>query len=347
MANKITPLRIYQWGKETTKGTAVAATTPILATGIAFTPKDTLHRPNIARGYVMRGKGMEVPVERWTEWSLAATPLPFDQICNWLSMAVKGGVTPTGPTDSAYTWTFDRPQTSNVTADSWTLERRITDGSSAVDNEWAYALARTLTFRGAPNGEVTLEASGFARRVQSSTLTGSLTAEVGYYPVHGLSRLYIDSTVGGLGTTLVSSQLLDWSVTFHSGLEPYFTADNRSDLDYALHVVNGDATGFDFEATYLVDAQYALEKAAAEAIDGGATGGLRAMRLEVNHGVLIGVSSTRRLRLDMIARPEMGSVFEVGTRDGQDVVTVRYSETASTSAYWFAAEVRNDVSALG
>jgi len=295
---------------------------------------------------MQRNKGMEAPTQRFTNWSMPAFPLPFDQICNWLSMSVQGGVTPSGPTDSAYTWSFVRAPTTVPNPDAWTLERRLSDISANIDNEWAYALCRQWTMRGAPNGAVTFEAEGFARRIQSSTHTGSLTAEVGYYPVHGRSRLYIDDTVGNIGTTLVSTQLLDWSLTFRSGMEPLFTADNRADLDFATHACNGDAAGFDFEATFLVDAQYALEKAAAEAIDGGALTGLRAMRLEVNHPTLIGVSSTRRLRANLIARAEMGSVFEVGTRDGQDIVTVRYQETASTAAQWLEIEVVNDVSAL-
>lgn len=347
MAIKQTPLRIYQWGKESTKGTAVAATSPILATGMVFTPRDELLRPNIARGIMQRSKGMEVPTQRWTDWTLAPTPLPFDQVCNWLSMAVKGGVTPTGPTDSAYTWSFTRVPTVVPNPDAWTLERRLNDGSAQIDNEWAYALARTLTFRGAPSGEVTLEASGFARRVQASTMTGSLTAEVGHYPVHARSVLSFGTALDFSAQSTVSSQVLDWSLVIHTGLEPIFTADNRADLDFATHIVNGDAAGFDFEATFLVDSQYATEKTAAEAIDGGATGGLRAIRLEVNHGVLIGVSSTRRLRANLIARNEAGSMFEVGTRDGQDIVTARYRETHSTAAQYLEVEVVNDVATLG
>lgn len=314
---------------ESTAGTDLATTSKTVIEEFMVTPEDEVFRPQHKAGLLVANKGNEQAMTRGTRWT-ARGKLCYEQAQHWLEGAIAGAITPTGT--NPYTWTFTRNATAVPTLDSYTFERRISDGSNVIGNAWHYAMIDALTIKGSPRSMIEYEAQGFARRVQTETLTAgqSLPGTITFMP-HGTSALYIDSTYANRGTTIVSSQLLDWSLTIRPGLEPFFTADGRSDLDYPTVALNDENIGLEFNATLLVpgtSSQYATEKTAAEAQT------LRACEVRLTDS-----GGSMSLKLQFLAKHEKGSLFELGKQNGQNVVQVKLVGSTDATNYMAAVLV--------
>jgi hypothetical protein len=322
-------LRTFQWGRETTRGTAVPATSKIGLENMDMEPIDSVIRPQFLVGKLHRYPGgNETVIKRGTTWSIPETPVIYDQLQHILSMSVKGGVTATGA-PSVYTWDFSRSITADPAPDAWTIERRLTDGTTPRDHEWSYCLASEIGFHYRLDQPLRVHVNGFARRVQASTLTAALTLPVTEVP-SSHAACYIDSTWAALGTTPIVAQVLSADVVFKTGLIPFDTLDGRSDLDFSTYVFDGAETGLDVELTLLSAGQFPTEKTAAEAQT------LRAIRLQV-----LG-SASRELTLDMLVKHEMGSLFKVDEQNSQDIFTMKLVDS-DDSTNMFRAKVVNSV----
>lgn len=321
---------IVQWAAEATKGTDLATTSKVVLEEFDAAPEDEIYRPRFLNGVLLQNTGGEQAITRGSTFRVSG-PASYEQMQHWMEMVIQGAVTPTGgPT---YTWTHTRNATAIPTIDSFTFERRISDTSTNIDTAWHYCMCRSFTLRGAPRGVVMYEAELFGRRVQTEALTAGQSLPTAELITHGTSALYLDTTWANRGTTVVASQLLDWSVTIRPGFMPFFTADGRSDLDYPTHVLNSDEVGLEFNATLLIPGtspQYSTEKTAAEA------GTLRAVELRMTG------SSPRSFKLQFLAKHERGSLFQIGTRDGQNVVELRLVGSTDATNY-MAAVLLNQV----
>lgn len=327
MANTLRGKTDIQWAIESTAGTDLAATSKVVIEEFDVEPEDEYYRPQLLNGITLANRGSEQAQTRGTRFT-ARGALCYQQAQHWLEGVIQGAIAPTGT--NPYTWTFTRNATAVPTLDTYTFERRLSDGSNNIDNAWHYGVLNSLTLRAEPRGMVMYEAQGFARRVQTEAQTGALTlpATITYMP-HGTSALYLDSTWANRGTTIVSTQLLEWSLTLRPGLEGFFTADGRSDLDFPMVIQNTDTTGVEFTARLLIpgsSSQYATEKTAAEA------GTLRACELRLTDS-----GGTMSLKLQFLAKHERASVFQVGNLNGQNVVDL--SLVGSTDGTNFQAAV--------
>lgn len=322
MGNMQEALRLFQWGKESTRGTAVPATSQLAVVKLDIEPTDLMERPALARGLITMYPGNETVVARGAKWSTGQTPLTYEQLPNWCSMAIKGGVSPTGV--GPYVYTYAHSLTADPAPDTWTLERRITDGSGPIDYEWAYALAQKLSFMFAENKMVMMSAEGFARRQQSSTLTAAQTMPTVGIPATADAKVYIDSVWGDLGTTQVTTQILAAQLDILSGLEPYHSLDARSDKDFVGYKLDPKKVGFDLKLTCAIAAsgQFAAEKTAAEA------GTLRAVRIQIPG------SSSRDIKFNLLGKHEVPGLYKIGELGGLDVVEMHIvSSTDGTNDY--------------
>jgi hypothetical protein len=303
-------LRIFQWGKETVRGTAVAATSKIALENMDLEPIDSVVRPQFLTGKLHRNPGgNETPIKRGTTWKINNSPVVYDQLQHLLAMSVKGGVAASGA-PSVYTWDFSRSLTADPAPESFTIERRTTDGSTPRDYEWAYCLISSISFHYKLDEPLRFSCDGFARRVQASTLTAALTYPSTEVP-SSHAACSIDSTWANLGVTPIVGQVLSADVTFKTGIIPFDTLDGRTDLDFTTYVFNAAETGLDVKLRLLMAAQFPTEKTAAEAQT------LRTVRLAVTG------SASRALTLDMALKHEPGSLFKVDEVDGQDVVDMK------------------------
>jgi len=307
----VRPLSLYQWGKETVRGTAVPATSKILCHGIDFEAEDEVYRPQHALGIGFENPGQEFVVRRGSKFTVPDFPINYEQLPHWLLMALKGAVTPTG-TDP-YTWTFTPALGADPALEARTLERRLTDGAASIDYEWAYAMLSKLGIKWTTGQPIMIGAEGFARRVQGSTLTPALTAPTPENVPAELVTVAIDATWATLGVTAIAAQILSGEFGFDTGYLPFASADGRTDLDFTSHEFNPRARRYTLKLRCLVKnaGQFATEKTAAEAQT------LRAVRLRWTGS---DGATARRVTIDALYKHVPGSLFKVDEIDGQDVV---------------------------
>lgn len=325
----ITDLEKFQAGRETTRGTAVAASKVLAIPAMNFVTDGAVLRPRLARGLAVRNPGNEVVTRRGTRWTVPEHPMNFEQQPIWLSMGVATYGAPTG--SNPYVHTYERSLVADPAPTSWTLERRMTDGSSNKDNEWAYSLASRLVWA-ANNDAVTFMAEGFSRSKQSSTFTGALSFPTITESPAALSKVYIDDAWGSLGGTLISDQIVSWRLEFLTGLIPFFTKEGRTDLDFTSYKVNQPAVNLTLTA--LVGAQFDTEATKARAQS------LRSIR------ILTTVSASAILELDANVKYDGDDIFEVGDQDGQRIVTMNFVESGDDLAHIFKAIVTNTTASL-
>lgn len=331
MPSLLHKLTLYQMGKETTRGTAVPATSKIAVEQIDFMPEDEMYRPNLAKGLLLPHSGDETPIKRLTRWKVTDQPVVYNQHQNWLSMGVDGGVTAVGASDP-WAWTFTRSILADPAPDTWTLERRMTDGTNHADNEWAYCFLSQLKWVWEINQPLKFSAEGFARRIQTSTLTAALAMPVITIPPAQLGKLWLDAAWANLGTTQVVGELRKIDCTFNTGLKPVDLIDGRTDLDYSTYVIDADEVGIELSLDVLLTkARYDAERAAAEA------GTLRAIRAKIE-----GPLANRSLQLDMLVKHTAASMFEVGEEDGQVSANFKMQE-ATDATNFFSAILTNGV----
>lgn len=332
MVNMLKPLSLYQWGQEVTRGTAVAATSKMLMP-VDFEEEDEVERPALALGYAIAHRGNEFAVRRGTKFTIPDFPLNYEQAPALCNMAVAIDAAPTGL--DPYTWTFTPSLTADPALASRTLERRLTDGTNSIDDEWAYAMLEELTLKWEHGRPLMCSAAGFARRRQNSTLTAAQVAPTPEHIPSQLLTVSIDAAWANLGTTTPASQILNGEFKIVTGLKPYLAADGRSDLDFSSHEFDPNIRLHTLKFRLLVrnSAQFATEKAAAEALT------LRAVRL-----AFAGTDS-RTLTIDGLYRHEKGSIQKVDEIDGQDVVDISLIGTTDATNH-LSIEVVNHVATL-
>lgn len=329
----IRKLSLFQWGKETVRGTLVAATSKMAVENLELTPVDEMSRPALAKGILLPHSGDELPIQRGVQFSVPETPLVYGEHHKWLGMAINGGVSAVGAADP-YTWTFARPITADPVPDTYTIERRLTDGTNHVDLEFGYAFLTQLRWIFEDAMPARFAAEGVGRRIQSSTLTAALAMPTIQIPAAKLLKVWMDSAWANLGTSQITGEVRRVEVTFNTGLVPIQYLDGRTDLDFTSYRLNPDEVGLEVEITvHLTKAQFDAQKAAAEA------GTLRAVRVKVE-----GPAADRSLQLDMLLKHESASFLAVEDDDGQVQGTFRMV-TATDQTNFFTAVLVNGTNA--
>lgn len=320
-----------QWAREAVKGTDLAATSQMVVEDFVFSSDSEYARPKTARGLLLRNRGHETIVQFGANWK-ANGPLNYEQFQNWLTMAVQGAVVPTGA--GPYIWTFTRPITANPALDSFTIEKRETDGATPYTHVGHYALASALRLSGAPGELVMMEIEGFCRKLQTGeTYTPALSMPTPEMPPFALTKVYIDSTWANLGVTQVSSQVISYDFEHLTGCHPRFTADGRTELDFNTHEFNPDDVAVNASVTCLLGAQYGTEQTAAGA------GTLRAVRLQFDG------SGGRQLQVDFLAKYERPELPEFGEDGGQRVVQLNFMDTTDGTNF-LRFKLTNNVATL-
>lgn len=205
-----------QIGKETTPGTAVAATRRM------YFDKDNsrLSRERDARPHRF-ATGSRDNVRAFTLGPVQAggsvkMPLSASEIIELLLMGINGGVTPTGA-GTPKVWTF----TPGNTLDPATVEWY--DGARGWEAAGAYV--NKLQFQGSVNGENSVMAELFAMSLTQSTPTGSLSERTPDFIEGWETAVYIDDIGDTPGTTQVTGTLINWDVSIENQLgRKYFAA---------------------------------------------------------------------------------------------------------------------------
>lgn len=303
------PGTVYQVGTQGTFDTAVAATAKLAVPRMNFTPTDQVNRPQLANGIMLMNPGNEYPVVRGSLWEVPAYECNYEQLPGWMGMLIDGGETAVGAS-TPYTWTFTRSigaQGLNMA----TFERRMTDFTNHIDEEFPNCVATEATLSGQGSGAVQIAVQGFGAAEASSTLTASLSMPTPEHVPFALSEAYLDSSWANAGNTQLSGKVLSWSLGITTGVVGLPTADGRANLDYGVRVYNGRAIGHTLTMRLLQDKTlYDAEKAAAKAQT------LRAIRLS------FAGTASRAFNIDALVKHAAGSLYAVDESDGQVIYDV-------------------------
>ena len=314
------------------RGTLVPATSKMIVEDIDFEPLDKNIRPDLAKGLLMANRGNEQAISRGTKWIAKDQPLSFEQLQNWLSMLTGNFVvTPGAPNVWVFTWSPLLPP-DPIT---WTMERRLSDGTAYVDQRFGYAMMQKIGFKHGQNKEVSFNATGFARRIQAGPITSSLTMPAPHIPSSAEVSVYIDSSWANLGNTLVSDQVYGGDLDIDTGFIPIVTSPGRSDLDFGTYGVNAKNVQATYKPTMLLapGLQYNTEKTAAEAAT------LRAVRVQIDD------TASRQIQIDMLMKHEAASMFKIGEFQGSDVVAMNLVGSTDDTNFW-RITLKNSVATL-
>jgi hypothetical protein len=329
---------IFQLGKEGTRGTAVAATNRLLIDSLSVDPGAVTHKPTPAVGTLTR-QG-PTSITRKLAQLKAAGPLSYEQIGYFLGMGVKGAVTAPA-TPPLYVYTYNPDEISDPNPDTYTIERRLSDmlASPGYDDiEMEYCFARQFTIKGAEGEEAVwqIDADIVGRQVTSTTLTGAIAVPTVEEILVLKTAVYINDTWAALGNTQITGQVLDFSLTYDTGLKELFCPDGNLFFSrYSFAGSPGRARGATLDLTMLVSTAMAAERTKAQA------GATRFVQLKATG------ASSKEVTLGMAVQHESGDIAEVGAKDGLRIVSMKLVPLYdATGAAHFKAVVKNLLAAL-
>ena len=210
-----------QLGRETTAGTAVAATSIWRGVGgmikdvreVTMVEEQVGFVQNILRSYIGSIGG---------SLSMAATPATFEQLPHILEAGIK--TVGTGAADgvgSGKIYDYVKGTTSIETLKTYTIET----GDNQQAEEMEYSFVESFTLSAARGEAVMMSADWIGRQVTNTTFTGSLTVPTVDEVLAGTGLLYIDANSGTIGTTAVTGTLLDWELNVTTGWRGKWTND--------------------------------------------------------------------------------------------------------------------------
>lgn len=327
MTDGIKKLRRVQLGKETTAGTAVAATTIMRITGATLEDASTYEFPDEDVGLLVQTDRNYVPMLA-AKVSMPDNPATFEQLPHVFEAGIKkvtNGATDTGGAGKIYAYAF--PTTAPNTIQSYTLE----GGDNIQEEEIEYCFVQGFKLSGAPKEVVNFSAEWVGRQVKPSTFTPGLSIPSVEEILFGMTKLYIDNA-GGLGGTLVSSTLMGFTLDVDTGLREVFSGDGQLYFDRTKNIGPSGT----LEVTFEHNSSAVAEKAAWRAKT------TRAIRLVIEGSAFTAGAgySKKTLKIDVCGR--WLKFDKIDEMDGNDIVTgtlqIGYN---STEALWGEITVVN------
>lgn len=220
MANGVTAARKLQFGRETTAGTAVAATFVWPGMGAI--------NPDIEPKNVPMNDGIFQPTNLYYVPRLGAvieldpTEATFDVLPHILEMGVSVETPTQDGAGSDYIYAYAMPLTASNTIKSYTVE----GGDNQLVQEVEYCFAESFKLTGKAAEGVMMSAKLRGRQTTDTSFTGSLTTPT-LVPsdviVFGGSNIYVDAAGGTIGSTEKTSTLLSFELDVTTGLQAKYT----------------------------------------------------------------------------------------------------------------------------
>ena len=323
-----TAFRRIQGGLETVRGTGVAADKVFLGT-MTMTPEVTHHRPVDERNSLAEFQ-RSIPVAQATRLRFEGDAT-YEQLIDWLSMAVQGNISPVTVESTGRIWTFTPNTTSKNVQDSYTME--YGDDVQAWDS--AFTICDNLELAIALNEVITIRADLFAKFAAKTTFTGALSPDAVLNEiVANQMKVYIDSAWGNLGNTEVASLVSGATVRLATGVAPAKYADGN----LTHNAVSESKTHLELDLDLIMSSTAITE------YDAYVAGTIRAVRLEITGPVAVSATNYK-LTIDCLGKyvtaPEL-----FGERDGEDMIRLQLHSHEDGSGNHFEFEVTNLVTAI-
>src|SRR5258706_6515533 len=281
-----------QVGKESSHGTAVAATKILLGKvpQVKSDRKPIIPDENIG----IRASGVRSLIHQYLYSNTLSTEHGYFQQLPWIFGAgLKGGVTPSevtvGQGDMLWNQTPSLVSGVSNAQDSFTVEL----GDDTQEFESEYAMIERIRIsgqvaQGMDASPVNVEVDIFGRQLTPTTFTPALSLPVAEPLNAKLARLYLDTAWSGIGGTELANILRSFDIEILTGVHPKFSGSGNK-------YFNAHGEGI-IKAT----AQFTLEGlSAANAIfNAQQAGTFQAVRLQINGGV-IGSGTAHSLKIDI------------------------------------------------
>lgn len=298
--------RRIQFGRESTAGTSVAATTIFRGVG---TIKDDFQVDPVSQDVGIIGGTDEVNnPKKGGSLSISQTPATFEQFLHILEASIKTATPSQDGAGTDYIYTYAFPTTAGNNIKTYTIE----GGDDTQEEEMAYCFVKDWTLSGNGRTAYQLQANWQGREVTTSTFTGALSLPTVNYMNFGMSRLYIDTIGGTYGTTIKSNTLRMVNIKYASGIEGKETADARLDFSFAQ--------GTDYVCTGTMEFEHD-SIALANKVDWRALTA-RKIQLKIEHGTAFATpGTTYSVPTCIFNLPIRWSNFEkIGEANGNDIV---------------------------
>lgn len=278
-----------QYGKETTRGTAVAATKkwPGQAPKIMSDTKKTFIQEMLD---VRAAERRSVVFERLYRNNLNTAQATFEQLPAVFGCGLKAHDTPTEttPSQADYPWTFLPSMTAANSPDALTIEL----GDDAQCWEIEYCMFDKISLSGSVDQEggesaVSLDAGFFGRQLTTTTKTAAIALPSGEFMNAKRARLYIDTSWAGVGGTELANLLRSFQIEILTGLHPDSTGSATTYFNAHKEGVIGVMGTFTIEGG----------SNAASILTASRSAGLVVARLQID-GSQIGTGTSRQLRID-------------------------------------------------
>jgi len=332
-------LRLYQWGLEATPGVGVPATSKILVPEITIEPAGRVQRPRMARGLLVQHPGDEI-VDQHATTLTPSGPIVTEQFQHILGTALDTIPSPTGA-GAAKLWTFTRAPKVVPGLDTFTVQRRLTDGTNNVQNVFNYIGARSLNITAAGDSLVSFSADWFARKVAGTAFSAGLD-----FPTPAITlpfaqaEIFFDATWATIGNTKLVGQWVGADWTFTTGWLPQMTGDGRDTLDFSTHVLDGSIVNTTLTVRLLVESTIMnAQKAAAEAQS------LQAIRMLFTGAETAESGQNHEVQVDGLYRLDSETVLAVGVENGQDLVELSFVG-ATDETNFLEIAVQNEAATL-
>lgn len=316
-------LKRIQAGKESTPGTAVAATAFWMGMTLAGNLSDrTVTQPMDQRNSLVKAHRNYQPSYVWRD--TLDGEVTYEDITYLLSIAVQGGRTSSAVDITARQWTFAPSSTAANTLDTFTME--FGDNSGAYEVE--YVFAESLEISGALDEALKFKAGLVGRQISTSTFTASLSARVVESALAAKTRIWIDDATGTIGTSTKDQTLLDWTWR----LPEHFVAKRHQDnsLTFSTHSELQMQPELDLVVEFNSNIEALRKKYAA--------GTSQLVRLKTIGAVIGATTVTKTLQIDgNYTITEFGVLDE---RNGASICTIKLmGEWNSTWAKLFEIQV--------
>ena len=235
MAAGVLPLTLVQIGKESTAGTAVAATRRLLTKSATYRQQQTQEMFDGQLSGVLSRAVTKPQMTREASQLEVATDLDFEQVLFPLLSGVKGGVTPSSPgSGEARLWTFSPSQTA-PSVDSYSLEFVVDDGSTKQEVEAAYGITSSFEITGGVEALPQITFSLDARKSNDSTYTSgiSLPGMANEFAANLRWQCTMDDTWANIGSTNIGGQVYGFTWGASAYVMPQYYLDGRDTLDFS------------------------------------------------------------------------------------------------------------------
>lgn len=314
-------LQKIQLGKETSAGTAVAATTVWRGQGAMLDDQRVVEEVEEMIG-IIEGADRTNVTKLLGGLEFSQTPLCFEQFPYMLTMSMGGPVA--GSADGVGT---DKIYTTNVptTAAPTLVPYTIRAGDDFEVEIMEYALLSKFEVAFKAGETVKMSGTALGRQVQASTFTGSLAIPSIEDVLSSKGKVYLDDVSGTYGTTQVANAIIAGKVTVEIKYAINFTLDGNlyySYLTYAGHRITG-------ELTYVHDSAVSGSGGAKQFFRN-QTAKLLELKFEGNTVATPGTTySKKTVIIDLPIK--FGKAGVLADQDGGDIVTMSFRSRYNTT----------------